>query len=140
MKIGRKRNERKKERKKKRRKEEKRTNLILPPSPSPSPPPLLQLHHNYLPIRFSNESTLIRKPFTISPILLIFRNSFCSSSHCRSISLNVSISMVAWSTTFDARLWDACVDRKVCAESCDPGKRFISGCPSNGLHPVVFVR
>lgn len=101
---------------------------------------LVQLHHNYLPIRFSNESTLIRNPFTISPILLIFRNSFCSSSHCRSISLNVSISIVAWSTTFDARLWDACVDLKVCADSYNPGKLSAHAHPSNGLCPVVFVR
>lgn len=96
---------------------------------------LVPLHHSYFPIRFSNESTLIRNPFTISPILLIFRNSFCSSSHCRSISLNVSISIVAWSTTFDARLWDACVDLKVCADSCNPGKSSAHAHPSNGLCP-----
>lgn len=71
----------------------------------------------YRPIFFSNVSTRFRKPFTISPNLLIFRNSVSNSSHCRRMSFRVSISTVARSTTWLDRRWVACVDVRVCSLS-----------------------
>ena len=72
----------------------------------------------YLPTFLSSASTLLRKPLTISPKRLIFRNSVSSSSHWRRISLSVSISSVARSTTRLERLWVAWVEARVCSLSC----------------------
>lgn len=55
----------------------------------------------------SNPSIRALNPLTISPSLLIFRNSVSSSSHWRIISFKASISAVALSTARFARFWSA---------------------------------